>query len=171
MFNCVPGLGSVTGAALVANAHIKKVDFTGGTATGRAVAAAAGHNLASATLELGGKAPLLVFDDVDVDEAVNGAAFACFIASGQTCVTGARVLVHERIADAFIDRFVAKAQAIRLGDPMSDCTQMGSVISQTHLDRIHAMVERARSDGATLRCGGKRVDGLAVRPCRMLSET
>lgn len=170
VLNCVPGLGSVAGAALAANPGIKKIDFTGSTATGRAVAAAAGGNLASATMELGGKAPLVIFDDVDIDEVVNGAAFACFIASGQTCVTGARLIVHERIFDAFVDRLVAKARAIRVGDPMQDSTQMGAVISQHHLDRIHAMVERAKQHGATVRCGGKRVAGLAVQYTRFYNE-
>lgn len=170
VLNCVPGLGDVAGAALVANPGIKKADFTGGTATGRAVAAAAGRNLASATLELGGKAPLVIFDDVDVDEVVNGAAFACFIASGQTCVTGARLIVHEAIFDVFVDRLVAKARAIRLGDPMHDSTQMGAVISQHHLERINAMVKRAQQHGATVRCGGKRAPGLKVEWARRLGS-
>ncbi|GAB9465895.1 Betaine aldehyde dehydrogenase [Globisporangium polare] len=160
VLNCVPGLGGVAGAALVSNSSIKKIDFTGGTATGRAVAAAAGHNLASSTMELGGKAPLVIFDDVDIEEVVNGAAFACFIASGQTCVTGARLIVHEKIFDEFVDRLVAKVRSIRLGDPMSDSTQMGTVISKEHLLRIHGMVERAKAQGATVRCGGKRAEGL-----------
>lgn len=168
VLNCVPGHGSIAGAALVSNPRIKKIDFTGGTATGRAVAAAAGRNLASSTMELGGKAPLVVFDDVDIDEVVNGAAFACFIASGQTCVTGARLIVHEKIFHDFVDRLVAKVQSIRLGDPMRDTTQMGTVISRHHLDRIHGMVERAKAQGATIQCGGKRAEGLEVRFCTVL---
>ncbi|KAF1334252.1 Betaine aldehyde dehydrogenase, partial [Globisporangium splendens] len=160
VLNCVPGYGSVAGAALCANPSIKKIDFTGGTTTGRAVAAAAGHNLASSTMELGGKAPLVIFEDVDLDEVVNGAAFACFIASGQTCVTGARLIIQDTIFDAFVDRLVAKVQSIRLGDPMSDTTQMGTVINKHHLDRIHAMVTRAKAQGATIQCGGKRAEGL-----------
>ncbi|KAF4143943.1 Aldehyde dehydrogenase family [Phytophthora infestans] len=155
VFNCVPGLGAVAGRALAEHPAIKKIDFTGGTATGRAVAAAAGGNLASTTMELGGKAPIVVFDDVDVDEVVNGAAFACFIASGQTCVTGARLIVHEKIFDELVEKLVAKVRSIRLGDPMDDRTQMGTIISEPHLLRIHAMVERARQDGATVRCGGR----------------
>ncbi|GMF11135.1 unnamed protein product [Phytophthora lilii] len=156
VFNCVPGLGAVAGQALAEHAYIKKIDFTGGTTTGRCVAAAAGGNLASTTMELGGKAPIVVFDDVDVHEVVNGAAFACFIASGQTCVTGARLIVHEKIFDELVDKLVAKVQSIRLGDPMSDRTQMGTIISEPHLLRIHAMVERAKQAGATVRCGGHR---------------
>ncbi|KAE9011372.1 Betaine aldehyde dehydrogenase [Phytophthora fragariae] len=156
VFNCVPGLGAVAGQALAEHPSIKKIDFTGGTTTGRRVAAAAGGNLASTTMELGGKAPIVVFDDVNVDEVVNGAAFACFIGSGQTCVTGARLIVHEAIFDELVDKLVAKVRSIRLGDPMNDRTQMGTIISEPHLVRIHAMVERAKQGGATIRCGGRR---------------
>ncbi|ETK85563.1 hypothetical protein, variant 1 [Phytophthora nicotianae CJ01A1] len=160
VFNCVPGLGAVAGQALAEHPAIKKIDFTGGTKTGRIVAAAAGRSLASTTMELGGKAPIVVFDDVDVNEVVNGAAFACFIASGQTCVTGARLIVHESIFDELVKKLVAKVRSIRLGDPMSDRTQMGTIISQLHLIRIHAVVERARQAGATVRCGGRRAPDL-----------
>ncbi|ETI45616.1 hypothetical protein, variant 7 [Phytophthora nicotianae P10297] len=163
VFNCVPGLGAVAGQALAEHPAIKKIDFTGGTKTGRIVAAAAGRSLASTTMELGGKAPIVVFDDVDVNEVVNGAAFACFIASGQTCVTGARLIVHESIFDELVKKLVAKVRSIRLGDPMSDRTQMGTIISQLHLIRIHAVVERARQAGATVRCGGRRAPDLKVR--------
>ncbi|RLN79670.1 hypothetical protein BBJ28_00011282 [Nothophytophthora sp. Chile5] len=163
VFNCVPGLGAISGHALAEHPGIKKIDFTGGTVTGRRVAAAAGGNLASTTMELGGKAPIVVFDDVDVDEVVNGAAFACFIASGQTCVTGARLIVHESIFKELVDKLVAKVRSIRLGDPMSDSTQMGTIISEPHLVRIHGMVERAKEDGATVRCGGQRAPDLKVR--------
>ncbi|OWZ09548.1 hypothetical protein PHMEG_00017730, partial [Phytophthora megakarya] len=160
VFNCVPGLGGVTGQALAEHPTIKKIDFTGGTTTGRRVAATAGANLASATMELGGKAPIVVFDDVDVNQVVNGAAFACFIASGQTCVTGARLIVHENIFDELVDKLVAKVRSIRLGDPMDDRTQMGTIISELHLLRIHAMVESAMKDGAMARCGGRRAPEL-----------
>lgn len=160
VFNCVPGLGAVAGKALAEHPLIKKVDFTGGTATGRQVAATAGGNLASTTMELGGKAPIVVFDDVDVDEVVNGAAFACFIASGQTCVTGARLIVHESIFEEVVAKLVAKVRSIRLGDPMNDRTQMGTIISEPHLLRINAMVERAKKAGATVLCGGQRAPDL-----------
>ncbi|KAG2833236.1 Betaine aldehyde dehydrogenase [Phytophthora cactorum] len=160
VFNCVPGLGAVAGQALAEHPVIKKIDFTGGTTTGRAVAAAAGGNLASTTMELGGKAPIVVFDDVDVDEVVNGAAFACFIASGQTCVTGARLIAHESIFDQVVEKLVAKVRSIRLGNPIDDRTQMGTIISEPHLLRIHAMVERASQAGATVRCGGRRAPNL-----------
>ncbi|RLN84721.1 hypothetical protein BBJ28_00002574 [Nothophytophthora sp. Chile5] len=163
VFNCVPGLGAISGQALAEHPGIKKIDFTGGTVTGRRVAAAAGGNLASTTMELGGKAPIVVFDDVDVDEVVNGAAFACFIASGQTCVTGARLIVHESIFNELVDKLVAKVRSIRLGDPMNDSTQMGTIISEPHLLRIHGMVERAKENGATVRCGGQRAPDLKVR--------
>ncbi|KAG2819727.1 hypothetical protein PC116_g14873 [Phytophthora cactorum] len=111
-------------------------------------------------MELGGKAPIVVFDDVDVDEVVNGAAFACFIASGQTCVTGARLIAHESIFDQVVEKLVAKVRSIRLGNPIDDRTQMGTIISEPHLLRIHAMVERASQAGATVRCGGRRAPNL-----------
>lgn len=117
VMHVLTGQGSLTGQAICNHAHIRKVDLTGGTNTGRVVGAAAGRNLASVVSELGGKAPIIVFADSDIEQAVNGAAFATFVASGQTCIMGARLVVHESVYDKFMSALVAKAKAIRLGDP------------------------------------------------------
>lgn len=152
----LPGLGSQVGQYITQNSLIRKVDLTGGTPTGRVVGAAAGANLASVVSELGGKAPMVVFEDApDVEEVVNGVAFATFIASGQTCVMGARLLVHESIYSAVVSQLVSKVRGFKLGDPTSLETQMGPVISMSARDRIHSMVMTAKDQGGKILCGGE----------------
>jgi len=154
VLSVVPGHGHETGAALCAHPLVRKVDLTGGTPTGKAVGAIAGANLAGMVSELGGKAPMLVFEDADLDQAVNGAAFASFVASGQTCIMGARLLVHEAVYEEVVQRFVRKAESIRLGDPMDMATQMGPVISEAQRSRVLEAVSVAKSEGAEILCGG-----------------
>lgn len=156
VINVVTGLGPTAGKALAEHPGLAKVDLTGGTATGRMVAAAAGRNLARVTAELGGKTPIIVFEDADLEAAVNGAAFAAFIAAGQTCVQGARLLVQESIYADFTDRLVRKACSLRLGDPLDPHTQMGPLISRAQLERVMRYVEIARQEGAKVLCGGRR---------------
>ena len=163
----LPGLGAEAGAALCAHPLVRKVDFTGGTPTGRAVGAAAGANIASVVSELGGKAPVVVFEDADVEQAVNGAAFAAFVASGQTCIMGARLLVQKGIYEEVLDRFVAKARAIRLGDPMAEGTQMGPMASAAQLERVLMYTKIAEEEGATVLAGGARPPAAGLPPaCR-----
>lgn len=152
--NVVLGVGPEAGKALVQDARIAKIDLTGGTTTGRLVGQVAGKNLTQMTAELGGKSPVLVFKDADIDQAVNGAAFAAFIAAGQTCIMGSRVLVQEDVIEEFIEKFVAKAKGIRMGDPMDLSTQMGPVISEPQLARIRDFVSLAEQEGAEILCGG-----------------
>jgi len=154
VLNILPGLGPSAGQAICSHDRIRKIDLTGGTPTGRAVGAAAGANLAGVITELGGKAPMLIFEDADINQAVNGAAFATFVASGQTCIMGARVLVHESKYDYFLQALTAKAKKIRLGDPFDIATQMGPVISGNSRDRISGLVERAKKEGAHVFTGG-----------------
>ena len=154
VLNIVPGLGPEAGQAMCKHPSVRKVDLTGGTSTGRAVGAAAGANLAGVVTELGGKAPMIIWDDADITQAVNGCAFATFVASGQTCIMGARLLIHESIYDKFLDLLTAKANRIKMGDPFSTDTQMGPVISGASRSRIAAMVDRAREQGAHVFCGG-----------------
>jgi phenylacetaldehyde dehydrogenase len=155
VLNVLPGLGPEAGQAMCKNPHVRKVDLTGGTSTGRAVGAAAGSNLAGVITELGGKAPMIIFSDSDLEQAVNGAAFATFVAAGQTCIMGARLLIHSSIYDEFMSRLVRKVSAIRMGDPTDLATQMGPVISKSSLKRVSAMVNTAVKEGAILRAGGK----------------
>jgi acyl-CoA reductase-like NAD-dependent aldehyde dehydrogenase len=166
--NLINGEGREAGAALAQHPLIRKIVFTGGTDVGRSIAAAAAQRFAPTTLELGGKGAVIVFDDIALDRAVNGAAFAAFIAAGQTCVCGARILVQRSIYDRFLARFRAKVEAIRVGDPADPRTQLGPVISARSRDRILGVVERAQQAGARLLAGGGRAsvpgDGYYLQP-------
>jgi phenylacetaldehyde dehydrogenase len=153
--NLVNGAGAEAGAALASHPRIRKVVFTGSTDVGRAIGEAAARNFAVTTLELGGKGAVIMFEDMDMERAVNGAAFAAFIAAGQTCVCGSRILVQRSIYAAFLERFASKAASIRLGDPADARTQLGPVISEASRQRILAMIDRATAAGAEVLTGGK----------------
>jgi phenylacetaldehyde dehydrogenase len=153
--NLVNGEGRETGAALSRHPKIKKIVFTGGTDVGRTIGMAAAKNFAMTTLELGGKGAAIIFDDMDLDRAVNGAAFAAFIGAGQTCVCGARLLVQRSMYESFLKRFKVKVEAIRVGDPTDPKTQLGPVISGRSKDRILGILDRAQRDGAKVLAGGK----------------
>jgi phenylacetaldehyde dehydrogenase len=155
VINIVPGLGKEVGQLLCSHEKMRKIDLTGGTPTGRAVGASAGANLCGVISELGGKAPMIIFDDCDIEQAINGAAFATFVASGQTCIMGARLVIHESVYDKFLAALSAKARNIRLGDPFLMETQMGPVISGESRTRITAMVDAAKAQGCTVLAGGK----------------
>ena len=157
--NVVTGAGPTTGRALTEHPLIAKIDLTGGTETGRAVAAAAGRNLIPVAAELGGKAAVVVFDDTDPAVAAAGAAFAAFIATGQVCIQGSRLLVQEAIYEDVLDRFVARARSLRIGDPLAATTQLGPLASRGQLERVSAAVDRGREEGANVRCGGVRATG------------
>jgi phenylacetaldehyde dehydrogenase len=153
--NLVNGEGRVAGAALANHPRVAKIVFTGGTDVGRTIGEAAARSFALTTLELGGKGAAIIFDDMDLTRAVNGAAFAAFIGAGQTCVCGARILVQKTIYSAFLEKFKAKVAAIKIGDPTDASTQLGPVISERSRKRIIAMLDRAQSAGAKLLTGGK----------------
>jgi phenylacetaldehyde dehydrogenase len=153
--NLVNGEGAVAGAALASHPKIRKVVFTGSTDVGRSIGEAAARNLAATTLELGGKGAVIIFDDMDMNRAVDGAAFAAFIAAGQTCVCGSRILVERSMYPAFLERFGAKAASIRLGDPADPQTQLGPVISEKSRRRILVMLDRATAAGAKILTGGR----------------
>jgi acyl-CoA reductase-like NAD-dependent aldehyde dehydrogenase len=145
--NVVTG-DATTGAALCAADDIHFIDLTGGTATGRKVASVAGERLIRTTMELGGKTPVVVCQDADIDAAVAGVLFSAFVASGQTCVAGSRIIVHESIYDEFAKKLAQRADQIRLGDPMNESTQMGPVICRKSLDRCKQFIETAKAEGA-----------------------
>lgn len=152
--NVITGLGATTGRFLSEHSGISKIDVTGGTETGRVVASNAGRSLIPITAELGGKAPVVVFEDADIEEAVAGVLFASFIASGQTCVQGARILVQKSIHDAFVSRFVERARELRVGDPLDVATQVGPLVSENQLSKVSAAVDAAVNYGAEILCGG-----------------
>jgi acyl-CoA reductase-like NAD-dependent aldehyde dehydrogenase len=154
--NLVNGRGSVTGNALISHPDIDMVGFTGGTATGRAIAEIAGRNLKPVALELGGKSANIIFDTADVERALDGALAGIYANNGQQCLAGSRILVQRGIADAFIERFVTRSRNIRLGDPMLESTEVGPLAFRAHLDRVLSYVDVAQADGATLLSGGRR---------------
>lgn len=154
VFNVVTGLGATAGRALAEHPGIAKFVLTGGTEAGRISGSLAARNFVHLTLELGGKTPVIVFDDYDVDQAVNYAAFGAFIAAGQTCVCAARHIVHRRVYDQFVDKLAVKARSIRVGDPAQPDTQMGPVISARQRERVFGLIEAARAEGARCVAGG-----------------
>jgi acyl-CoA reductase-like NAD-dependent aldehyde dehydrogenase len=154
VLNVAPGVGAVAGARLAANPDVGKITFTGGTAAGRAVSKAAAERFAKVTVELGGKTPVMVFDDVDVDEAARGVAFGAFVAAGQTCICGSRILVQRSIHDAFVEALVAIARSIRIGDPFDPTTQLGPLISAAARDRVVGYMELGEEEGEIAAGGG-----------------
>jgi acyl-CoA reductase-like NAD-dependent aldehyde dehydrogenase len=147
--------------AMVAHTAVRRVNFTGSTRVGKLIAQTCAKYLKPAVLELGGKAPLVILDDADVEDAVNAAAFGCFANSGQICMSTERIIVDEKIANAFIDKFVTKARALPLGDPRKpDPVVLGSVIGMPTVEHCNALVDDALAKGAKLLCGGKAKDTL-----------
>jgi aminomuconate-semialdehyde/2-hydroxymuconate-6-semialdehyde dehydrogenase len=153
VFNVVQGLGGEAGAPLAAHPDLARVCFTGSVATGRKVAAAAGAQLTPASLELGGKSPLLVFADADIDLAV-AHAVGQYDNAGQVCLAGARLLVEEAVAEEFLARFISRAAALKQGDPRDEATDVGPNITRQHLARIDGFVRRAVAAGARPLLGG-----------------
>jgi aldehyde dehydrogenase (NAD+) len=153
--NIVPGYGETAGAALAAHPGIDKVAFTGSTEVGKMVAKAAADNLTKVSLELGGKAPNIVFADSDLDQAVAGAMMGIFYNQGQVCCAGSRLFVEESVKDQFLERLSEKSSKIAVGDPMDKSTQMGPQVSEEQLNRIKGYVEVAREEGATVLTGGQ----------------
>ncbi len=160
--NVVPGYGHDAGARIAAHPGIGKVSFTGSTATGRSIVQASAGNLKRLQLELGGKGANIVFGDADLDAAVNGSAFAIFHNQGQACIAGSRLLLHESIAGEFLDRFLALARSIRVGDPLAPGTEMGPLTSPTHRDRVLSYVKVATDEGGAVLCGGTEPDDPAL---------
>jgi acyl-CoA reductase-like NAD-dependent aldehyde dehydrogenase len=170
VLSVVPGLGPVAGAALAAHPDVSKVTFTGGTEVGRSIALAAAGRFAKATLELGGKTPVLVFADSPVQVAAKGAAFAGFVAAGQTCIAGTRILVQRELHDDFVAALVAEAERIRIGDPARPDTQLGPLISAKARERVLDYIRVGVAEGAAIATGGTAASvpscagGYFVRP-------
>lgn len=156
LLNVVLGRGEV-GAAVAAHPGIAKISLTGSVPTGKRVMAAAADTLKHVTMELGGKSPLIVFDDAEVDDAVSAALLANFFTQGEVCSNGTRVFVQHGIRAAFLERLVARTRAIRIGDPLDPKTQMGPLISADHLDKVLAYVAKGEAEGAKLLTGGRRL--------------
>jgi hypothetical protein len=171
VFNVITGLGPSTGKALAEHPGLAKWVLTGGTEAGRITGALAGSNFAHQTLELGGKTPVLVFDDFNVDQAVNYAAFGAFIGAGQTCICGSRQIVQASIYDEFVEKLAAKAKSIRIGNPIDPTVQLGPVVSARQQQRVLKYIDIGlNEDKARLVAGGKvptdpsLKDGFFVEP-------
>lgn len=155
VINVVPGYGHIAGQYLAEHRDVDKISFTGSTATGRKIVQASAGNLKRVQLELGGKGANIVFDDADITNAVNGAAFAIFHNQGQACIAGSRLMLHEKIADRFLEHFLALAASIRLGDPLDPKTEMGPLTSKMHQERVLNFCKVAQSEGGQILLGGK----------------
>jgi betaine-aldehyde dehydrogenase len=165
VFNVVQG-AAATGSALVDHPDVAKVTLTGSVETGKIVMAQAAKTLKKVTLELGGKSPIIIFDDADIDNALNAAMVANFYSTGQVCSNGTRVFVHASIYDAFVDRLAERTPAIRVGDPFDPETQMGPLVSREHYQKVLRYMDIAKGSAAHHVCGGDAVGdgGLYVSP-------
>ena len=159
VINLITGFGEPCGRALTSHPLVSRVAFTGGLDAARHVVANTQHNFAHTSLELGGKSPMLIFEDCDFEGAVNGAIAGNFGAAGQSCVAGTRVFVQRGIYDKFLDAVVERASQIRIGDPLEDDTQVGPLATQAQRDRIEAVVAESADQGADIRFGGTRPEG------------
>ena len=148
-----------TGQALLSSGRIDRVSFTGSPNVGRQIAAEAGRALVPVTLELGGKSPNVIFEDADLDKAIVGALAGIFGATGQTCIAGSRLLVQRSIHDEVVRRLVARAQKIKLGNPLEKTTDMGTVANEPQFKRILKCIDDAQKEGAILACGGRPATG------------
>jgi aldehyde dehydrogenase (NAD+) len=157
VLNVVPGFGTVAGAALVDHPDVDKITFTGSPAVGRQILRGAAGNLKRVTLELGGKSANIIFPDADLEAAVKAAASGIFFNAGQVCSAGSRILAHADIYDEVIERLVARAKAIRVGDPRDAGTSMGPLVSQVQMKRVLDYIEIGKQEGARLATGGSRI--------------
>src|SRR5580700_346171 len=170
--NIVPGYGETAGAALAAHPDVDKVAFTGSTEVGKLILKAAAGNLKKVSLELGGKSPVIIFPDADVDVTVPGAARAIFTNSGQVCAAGSRLYAHKRVFDRIVAGVAQEAKKIRVGHALSEGTQMGPLVSKDQLDRVSGYLEQGENDGATIITGGGRIgnEGYFIEPT-ILTDT
>jgi aminomuconate-semialdehyde/2-hydroxymuconate-6-semialdehyde dehydrogenase len=158
VFNLVHGLGPEVGQAIVEHPGVDGISFTGGTATGAIVGATASRGFKKVSLELGGKNPTVVFADCTLESAIDGALRAAFANQGQVCLCGSRILVERSIFAPFVDGFVKRAAAMKVGDPADPDVDMGAVISLAHRDKIEGYLRLAKEEGGQILCGGTRPD-------------
>lgn len=153
LFNVIQGYGAV-GAALATDPRIAKLSLTGSVPTGRKVYSAAAQGMKHVTMELGGKSPIIVFDDADIEDAIGGAMLGNFYSAGQICSNGTRVFVHRAIKDRFLARLKERTEAIVIGDPMDEATQMGPLVSTAQREKVMGYIAKGKAEGARLVTGG-----------------
>ncbi|WP_225782968.1 aldehyde dehydrogenase [Xenophilus sp. Marseille-Q4582] len=161
MISVLPGKGSVIGDAITQHPLVKRVSFTGGTTTGKHIAHIAADKMMPVSLELGGKSPTMVLEDADLDHAVNGVLYGIFSSSGESCIAGSRLFVARGIYDEFVTRVAEGAKSLRVGDPASERTQMGPLITARHREGIERYVQLGVDEGGRIRTGGVRPQGEA----------
>ena len=157
--NGVVGSGEVVGEALATDPRVDKISFTGGSDTGRRLMELGAPTFKRVSIEAGGKAPVVVFPDANLEKAMDAVAVGIFLYAGQSCTAGSRLLLHRSIHDRFLDGLVERANALKVGSPLDDTTQLGPMVSRRQLDKVLGYVERGRSEGARLVLGGKQLDG------------
>jgi 5-carboxymethyl-2-hydroxymuconic-semialdehyde dehydrogenase len=160
VFNLVHGIGDVAGAALVAHPDVPRISFTGETATGQTIMAAAAPHLKGLSMELGGKSPCVIFADADLDRAVDSALYGVFSLNGERCTAGSRILAERTVYDALVGDLAARAERIRVGDPANPRTEIGALVHPEHYARVLGYVQAGRDEGARLVAGGTRPDHL-----------
>ncbi|KAJ0983844.1 hypothetical protein J5N97_002200 [Dioscorea zingiberensis] len=156
VLNILTGLGPEAGGPLASHPHVDKIAFTGSTETGKKIMTAAAQIVKPVSLELGGKSPIIVFEDVDIDKAVEWALFGCFWTNGQICSATSRLLVHEDIATEFIEKLVTWTKNIKISDPLEEGCRLGPVVSAGQFEKVNKFISTAKSEGATILCGGGR---------------
>ena len=156
VLNCIPGAGSVAGAALVRHPLVAKIAFTGSTEVGKSVMREASETLKKVSLELGGKSPNIVFADADLDAAARGALTGIFYGKGEVCAAGSRLLVEDSVKDELMERVLARARKMVAGDPLDPKTRLGALVSRTQMERVLEYIESGRREGAELKVGGQR---------------
>jgi acyl-CoA reductase-like NAD-dependent aldehyde dehydrogenase len=159
VINVVPALGPTVGSYLVRHPGVNKIAFTGSTRTGGEIMRLASEGIKRVTLELGGKSPNLVFADADLGSAIPSSVWSIYYSAGQSCEARSRVLVERSLYDEFVSEFTAKAGAVKVGDPLDPETQMGSLVSAAHRERVHGFVEQGRAEGAEVLAGGEPIQG------------
>lgn len=153
VLNVVQGYGATVGDALVCHQDVRAISFTGGTATGNRIMQRAG--LKKYSMELGGKSPVLIFDDADIERAMDAALFSIFSLNGERCTAGSRIFIQESLYSAFIQRFAERASRLRVGDPQDLDTQVGALINKPHWDKVSGYIQLGIEEGATLLAGGR----------------
>ena len=165
VLNIVHGLGKKAGAALVKHPAVTTLSFTGGTVTGREIAATAAPMFKKLSLELGGKNPNIVFADADPQEALSGSVRAAFSNQGQVCLSGSRLLLQQPVYDTFVAKLVEAARRLKIGDPLDESTEHGALVSKAQFDKVLYYIQLAKEEGGTVLCGGRVPDSLPER-CR-----
>ncbi|MGE6599157.1 aldehyde dehydrogenase [Bacillus proteolyticus] len=160
VLNIITGPGSTVGTQMTTHPAVRRISFVGESNTGKTIMRNAAENLIPVSLELGGKSANIVFEDADLDEAVQGSIEAIYRNQGEICLAGSRLLVQESVYEQFLEKFVAAAQRIKVGNPLSEETDMGALVSKSHLETVDRYVEIGISEGAKLAYGGKRVKSL-----------